>query len=70
MVDFSSEKYSGSAGHRNGYLCSDIGMAICVLVEVLLPSRGGMTQGKGGGDGKPENTKEWPRNKLKALATC
>ena len=25
-----------------------------------------MTQGKAGGDGKPENMKEWLRNKLKA----
>ena len=45
-----------------------IGMVISVLVEVLFP--GGVTvQGKGGGgNGKPENMKEWLRNKLKALA--
>ena len=50
-----------------------IGMVIGVLVEVLLPSGGSATaQGKGGGgggDGKPENVKEWLRNKLKALAS-
>ena len=45
-----------------------IGMVISVLVEVLLPSGDAMTQGKGGGDGKPENVKEWLRNKLKPLA--
>ena len=45
-----------------------IGMAINVLVEELLFSGGGATtQGKGGG--KPENLKEWLRNKLKALAS-
>ena len=46
-----------------------IGMASSVLVEVLLLSGGGaMIQGKDGGNGKPENVKEWLRNKLKALA--
>ena len=45
-----------------------IGM-VTVLVEVLLLSGGAMTQGKGGGDGKPENGKEWLRNNLKALAS-
>ena len=45
-------------------------MAIGVLVEALLPGGGGLTaQGKGGGDDKPENVKEWIRNKLKALAS-
>ena len=43
-------------------------MAISILVEALLPS-GVAVQGKGGGgNGKPENVKEWLRNKLKALA--
>ena len=47
-----------------------IGMAICMLVEALLPGSGGaVAQGKGGGDGKPENVKEWLRNKLTALAS-
>ena len=46
-----------------------IGMAVGVLVKVLLPSGDAMTEGKGGGDGKPENAKEWLRNKLKALAS-
>ena len=46
-----------------------IGMAISVLVEALLLSGGGAAvQGKGGGDGKPVNVKDWLRNKLKALA--
>ena len=45
-----------------------IGMAIGILVKALLPSGGVTSQGKGGGDGKPENVKEWIRNKLKALA--
>ena len=45
-----------------------IGMAISILVEALFPGGGGATtQGKGGG--KPENVKEWLRNKLKALAS-
>ena len=42
-----------------------IGMATGVLVEVLLPSEGAVTQGKDGGDGTPEDVKEWLRNKLK-----
>ena len=47
-----------------------IGMAIHVLIEVLLPSGGGVAvQGKGNGDDKPENVKQWLRNKLKALAS-
>ena len=46
-----------------------IGMAIGVLVESLLPSSEcAMTQGKGGGNDKPENVKEWLKNKLKAFA--
>ena len=28
-----------------------------------------MTRVKGGGDGKPQNVKEWLRNKLKTLAS-
>ena len=45
-------------------------MAISVLVEALLPGGGGTAaQGKGGGNGKPENAKEWLRNKLKFLAS-
>ena len=35
---------------------------------MLLPSGDAAAQVKGGGDGKLENVKEWPRNKLKALA--
>ena len=47
-----------------------IGMAITVLVKALLPGSGGAAaQGKGGGDGTPENMKEWLRSKLKALAS-
>ena len=45
-----------------------IGIAIGVLAEVLLP--GGAAAGeahKCGGNGKPENMKEWLRNKLKPL---
>ena len=46
------------------------GMTISVLVDVLLPGSGSvMNQGKGGGDGKPENMKEQLRNKLKVLAS-
>ena len=45
-------------------------MVISVLVKVLFPGGGGTAaQGKGGGNGKPENAKEWLRNKLKALAS-
>ena len=42
-------------------------MGVSVLGEALLPSDwGAMTQGKGGGDDhKPQNMKEWLRNKLK-----
>ena len=47
-----------------------IGKAIGVLVEALLLGGGNaVAQGKGGGDGKPENLKEWLRNKLKSLAS-
>ena len=47
-----------------------IGMVIGVLVEELLPGGGAVTaQGKGDGDGKPEDAKEWLRIKLKALAS-
>ena len=42
-------------------------MAVGVLVEGLLHSA--MTQGKGGGDGKPENMKDWLRNQLKTLVS-
>ena len=46
------------------------GMAICTLIKALLPSGGGVAaQGKGGGNYKPENVKEWLRNKLKTLAS-
>ena len=49
---------------------TDFGMAITVLVEALLPGgSSSMAQGKGGGDDKQENVKEWLRNKLKALAS-
>ena len=44
-------------------------MAISIVVAALLPGDGGIAaQGKGAGDGKPENPKEWLRNKLKSLA--
>ena len=47
-----------------------VGMAISVLVKALLPGSGGeAAQGKGGGNDKPENVKEWLKNKLKALAS-
>ena len=43
-------------------------MAVGVLVKVLLRDGGGaVAQGKGGGDDKPENAKEWVGNKLKDL---
>ena len=45
-----------------------IGMVIGILVKALLPCGGGVTT-KGMGDGKPENEKEWLRNKLKPLAS-
>ena len=49
------------------YVLMAIGMAIDILLEALLPGGGGVVaQDKGGG--KPENMKEWLRNKLKALA--
>ena len=45
-----------------------IGMATGILIEALLPGGGhATTQGKCGG--KPENVKEWLRNKLKALTS-
>ena len=45
-----------------------IGMVIGILVKALLLGGGGAAaQGKGSGDGRPENKKEWFRNKLKAL---
>ena len=49
-----------------------IGMAISILVEALLPSsRSAAAQsaaaGNGGGDGKPNNAKEWLMGKLKVL---
>ena len=49
-----------------------IGMAIGVLVEALLPGRGGAAASGGGGDPPPKDEKglkEWIRNKLKALAS-
>ena len=47
-----------------------IGMAISVLDEALLCScESVVPQGKGGSNVKPENVKEWLRNKLKALAS-
>ena len=40
-----------------------------ILVEALLPSGAAVGAAhKDGGDGKPENTKKWLRNKLKGLA--
>ena len=46
------------------------GISIGVLVKVLLFGSGGVAaQGKGGSNEKPENAKEWLRNKLKALAS-
>ena len=45
-------------------------MAISILVEALLPGSGGATtQSKGGGNGKPENVKEWLRNKFNPSGT-
>ena len=49
-----------------------IGMAIGVLVEALLPGRGGAAAASGGGEPPPKDTKglkEWVRSKLKALAS-
>ena len=44
-------------------------MAIGILVEALLPGSGvAAAHGKDGGNDKPDNAKESPRNKLKALA--
>ena len=50
-------------------ILTDIGMAIGVLVEALLPGGGGVEGGRGG---KPPSkdeagAKEWVRNKLNAL---
>ena len=50
----------------------DIGMAIRVLIEALLPGGGGAAMASGGGVplAKDEaSLKEWIRNKLKALAS-
>ena len=49
----------------------DIGMAIGVLVEALLPSGGGAAMASGGGEPPKDEAglKEWIRNKLKALAS-
>ena len=44
-----------------------IGMAIAVMVKTLLPSSEGATSQGKGGVGKPENVKEWLRNKLETL---
>ena len=42
-----------------------IGMAIGVLIKTLLSIGGSVAaQDKGGSDSKPENAKEWLRNKL------
>ena len=47
-----------------------IGMIVSILVKVLLPDSGGAAADAAAkGDGKPENMKEWLRNKLKALAS-
>ena len=52
-------------------ILTDIGMAILVLVEAVLP--GGAATASGGGDQPPpkdeKGLKEWVRNKLKALAS-
>ena len=49
---------------KNSSLAKKVLMLIGILVEVLLPSgEGEAAQAKGGG--KPENIKEWLRNKLK-----
>ena len=54
---------------EQGITTASILMAIGVLVKALLPGGGTVTaQGKGGGDGKPENVEGCLRNKLKALA--
>ena len=55
-------------GITTASILTAIGMAIGILIKALLPGGDAAAQGKGGGDGKPENTKEWLRNKLKALA--
>ena len=51
------------------FILMTIAMTINIVVEALLPSGDAAVHGKGGGDGKPENVKEWLRNKLKALAS-
>ena len=48
------------------------GMAIGVLVEALLPGRGGAATASGGGETPPKDEKglkEWVKNKLKVLAS-
>ena len=48
-----------------------IRMAIGVLIEALLPGRGGGGTAASGGESPPKDEaglKEWIRNKLKALA--
>ena len=51
------------------FILMAIGMAISVLAEALLPSGDETTQGKGGGNGKAENAKEWLRSKLNPIST-
>ena len=53
-------------------ILTDIGMAIGVLVEALLPGGGGAATASGGGEPPPKDEKglqEWVRSKLKALAS-
>ena len=51
-------------------ILTDIGMAIGVLVEALLPGSGGAAAASGGPPPKDEKgLKEWVRSKLKALAS-
>ena len=52
-------------------ILTNIGMAIGVLVEALLPGSGGAATASGGGEPPPKDEKDlkgWIRNKLKALA--
>ena len=52
-------------------ILTDIGMAIRVLIEVLLPGGGGAAT-LGGGEPPPKDEnglKEWIRNKIKALTS-
>ena len=45
-------------GLMTASILTAIGMAVHILVEALLSSGVAAAQGKGGGNGKPENMKE------------